>query len=338
MAGPARGRRAEHGAGLSHHVIHGYRRAFRVEGEGPAILLVHGIGDSSATWAEVIPGLARRHTVIAPDLLGHGASDKPRADYSVAAYANGVRDLLGVLGIERATLVGHSLGGGVAMQFAYQYPEHTDRLILVSAGGVGREVNPVLRAVSLPGADLMLSTLRLPGMRGQVGLFTRLIKLLDTDLGQDAGELLDLVDALPDSTSRSAFISTLRAVVDRRGQVVTMLDRCYLAQGMPTLLLWGSRDGVVPVHHAYGAHAAMPGSRLEIFEGAGHFPFHTDPARFHALVEDFMRTTAPADWSQERWRELMRAGRPGSTEGAPDPAFDRAVDRDLREASERSAT
>ncbi|MFC8593776.1 alpha/beta fold hydrolase [Streptomyces atroolivaceus] len=338
MAGPARGRRAEQGAGLSHHVIHGYRRAYRVEGEGPAILLVHGIGDSSATWAEVIPGLARRHTVIAPDLLGHGASDKPRADYSVAAYANGVRDLLGVLGIERATLVGHSLGAGVAMQFAYQYPEHTDRLILVSAGGVGREVNPVLRAVSLPGADLMLSTLRLPGMRLQVGLFTRLIKLLDTDLGQDAGELLDLVDALPDSTSRSAFISTLRAVVDRRGQVVTMLDRCYLAQGMPTLLLWGSRDGVVPVHHAYGAHAAMPGSRLEIFEGAGHFPFHTDPARFHALVEDFMRTTAPADWSQERWRELLRAGRPGSTDGAPDPAFDRAVDRDLREASERSAT
>jgi len=335
---PARGRQAEHSAELSHRIIHGYRRAYRIAGEGPAILLIHGIGDSSATWADVIPELARRNTVIAPDLLGHGASDKPRADYSVAGYANGIRDLLGVLGIERATLVGHSLGGGVAMQFAYQYPERTDRLILVSAGGVGREVNPVLRAVSLPGADLMLSTLRLPGMRSQVGLFTRMMKLLDTDLGQDAGELLDLVDALPDTTSRSAFISTLRAVVDWRGQAVTMLDRCYLAQGMPTLLLWGSRDGVVPVHHAYGAHAAMPGSRLEIFEGAGHFPFHADPARFRALVEDFMRTTAPADWSQERWRELLRAGRPGSTEGAPDPAFDRAVDRDLREASERSAT
>ncbi|MEV5160232.1 alpha/beta hydrolase [Streptomyces sp. NPDC053728] len=339
MAGaPVRGRQAEHSVGLSHRTIHGYRRAYRMAGEGPAILLIHGIGDSSATWAELIPELARHHTVIAPDLLGHGASDKPRADYSVAAYANGIRDLLGVLGIERATLVGHSLGGGVAMQFAYQYPERTDRLILVSAGGVGREVNPVLRAVSLPGADLMLSTLRLPGMRSQVGLFTRLIKLLDTDLGQDAGELIDLVDALPDSTSRSAFISTLRAVVDWRGQVVTMLDRCYLTQGMPTLLLWGSRDSVVPVHHAYGAHAAMPGSRLEIFEGAGHFPFHTDPARFCALVEDFMGTTAPADWSQERWRELLRAGRPSSAAGAPDPAFDRAVDRDLREASERSAT
>ncbi|MFF2137422.1 alpha/beta fold hydrolase [Streptomyces sp. NPDC058193] len=339
MAGaPVRGRQAEHSVGLSYRIIHGYRRAYRMAGKGPVILLIHGIGDSSATWTELIPELARHHTVIAPDLLGHGASDKPRADYSVAAYANGIRDLLGVLGIERATLVGHSLGGGVAMQFAYQYPERTDRLILVSAGGVGREVNPVLRAVSLPGADLMLSALRLPGMRSQVGLFTRLIRLLDTDLGQDAGELIDLVDALPDATSRSAFISTLRAVVDWRGQVVTMLDRCYLAQGMPTLLLWGSRDSVVPVDHAYGAHAAMPGSRLEIFEGAGHFPFHTDPVRFRDLVEDFMSTTAPADWSQERWREFLRAGRPGSKDGTPDPAFDRAVDRDLREASERSAT
>ncbi|MFD3656391.1 alpha/beta fold hydrolase [Streptomyces sp. NPDC058620] len=328
----------DHDVRLSHHVVHGYRRAYRIVGEGPAILLIHGIGDSSATWANLIPELARNHTVIAPDLLGHGASAKPRADYSVAGYANGMRDLLGVLGIERATLVGHSLGGGVAMQFAYQFPERTDRLILVSAGGVGAEVTPVLRAVSLPGADLMLSALRLPGMRAQVGLFTRLMKLLDTDLGQDAAELVDLVDALPDATSRSAFISTLRAVVDWRGQVVTMLDRCYLAEGMPTLLLWGSRDSIVPVDHAYSAHAAMPGSRLEIFEGAGHFPFHSDPARFLALVEDFMRTTTPANWSQDRWRDLLRAGRPGSAAGDPDEAFHRAVERDLREASERSAT
>lgn len=101
----------EHDVPLRHRVIHGYRRAYRMAGSGPAILLIHGIGDSSATWADLIPELARNHTVIAPDLLGHGASDKPRADYSVAAYANGIRDLLGVLGIERATLVGHSLGG-----------------------------------------------------------------------------------------------------------------------------------------------------------------------------------------------------------------------------------
>jgi pimeloyl-ACP methyl ester carboxylesterase len=110
---------------LRFRMVHGYRRAFRLAGSGPPVVLVHGIGDSSGTWKPIISALARRHLVIAPDLLGHGSSDKPRADYSVAAYANGVRDLLGVLGVERATLIGHSLGGGVAMQFAYQFPERT---------------------------------------------------------------------------------------------------------------------------------------------------------------------------------------------------------------------
>ncbi|MDQ0584552.1 alpha/beta fold hydrolase [Streptomyces rishiriensis] len=319
---------------LRHRVVHGYRRAFRMAGEGPALVLVHGIGDSSRTWAELIPDLARTHTVIAPDLLGHGASDKPRADYSVAAYANGLRDLLSTLGIESATLVGHSLGGGVAMQFAYQFPERTERLILVSAGGVGREVNPALRLVSLPGAHLALSALRLPGARFHVGLAVSLMRLLDTGLGQDAPDLLHLVDALPDETARNAFVRTLRAVVDWRGQVVTMLDRCYLTAGMPTMLLWGDRDSVVPVRHAYEAHEAMPGSRLEIFEGAGHFPFHSDPARFRALVEEFTRSTAPAHWNRDHWRGLLREGRPKTgTTGAPD-----GTERDLREASERSAT
>ncbi|MCX4815130.1 alpha/beta hydrolase [Streptomyces sp. NBC_01239] len=317
---------------LQYRVVHGYRRAFRMAGKGPVLVLIHGIGDSSATWTDLIPDLARTHTVIAPDLLGHGASDKPRADYSVAAYANGVRDLLTTLGVESATLLGHSLGGGVAMQFAYQFPERTERLVLVSAGGVGREVNPVLRLVTLPGAHLALSALRLPGMRLQVGLTVGLMRLLDTDLGRDAPELLTLVDALPDETARSAFIRTLRAVVDWRGQVVTMLDRCYLTEGMPTMLLWGDRDSVVPVRHAYGAHEAMPGSRLEIFEGAGHFPFHTDPARFLSLVGEFTATTTPAHWSREHWRDLLCEGRPGVTaEGG-------ARERDLREASERSAT
>jgi pimeloyl-ACP methyl ester carboxylesterase len=224
------------------------------------------------------------------------------------------------------------------MQFAYQFPERTERLILVSAGGVGREVNPVLRLVSLPGAHLMLSALRLPGMRLQVGLAVHLMRLLGTDLGQDAPDLLTLVDALPDETARNAFIRTLRAVVDWRGQVVTMLDRCYLTEGMPTMLLWGDRDSVVPVRHAFGAHEAMPGSRLEIFEGAGHFPFHTDPARFVSLVEEFTATTAPADWSREHWRDLLCEGRPGTGTGRPDTARDRARERGMREASERSAT
>jgi pimeloyl-ACP methyl ester carboxylesterase len=292
---------------LQFRMIHGYRRAFRVAGSGPPLVLIHGIGDSSATWDTVLPALARRHLVIAPDLLGHGRSDKPRADYSVAAYANGVRDLLGVLGISRATLVGHSLGGGVAMQFAYQFPERTERLVLVGSGGAGLSVSPVLRAMTLPGAIAALQWLRMPTARWQLGMVMNLLRLLDTDLGQDAPDLLRTVDALPDATARSAFIRTLRSVVDWRGQVVTMLDRCYLTRGMPTLLVWGSRDAVVPPEHGRRAHEAMPGSRLEIFEGAGHFPFHTDPARFVTALEDFLATTEPATWSAEQWRELLRS-------------------------------
>ncbi|MFP5023447.1 alpha/beta fold hydrolase [Pseudonocardia phyllosphaerae] len=300
----------QRGSDLRFRTVHGYRRAFRVAGAGEAVVLVHGIGDSSATWEAVIPALARGHLVIAPDLLGHGHSDKPRADYSVAAYANGIRDLLGVLGIGRATLVGHSLGGGVAMQFAYQFPERTERLVLVDSGGAGPEVTALLRAVSLPGAQALLAALRLPGVRWQTGLVVETLRLLGTDLGQDAVDLLRVVDALPDATSRAAFIRTLRAVVDWRGQVVTMLDRCYLTRGMPTLLVWGARDAVVPVEHAWTAHRAMPGSRLEVFDDAGHFPFHTDPARFVGVLEEFLGSTEPARWSPEQWRQLLRCPAP----------------------------
>ncbi len=295
------------GSEIRYRTVHGYRRAFRVAGSGSPLVLVHGIGDSSATWESVLSALARRHLVIAPDLLGHGHSDKPRADYSVAAYANGVRDLLGVLGLERVTLVGHSLGGGVAMQFAYQFPERVERLVLVGSGGAGMEVTPLLRAASVPGAHVALSMLRLPGMRLQIGLLAEAMRTLGSDVGVDAREMLRVMDALPDATARSAFLRTLRAVVDWRGQVVTMLDRCYLTRGMPTLLVWGARDPVIPVAHAHRAHKAMPGSRLEIFDDAGHFPFHTDPARFVRLIDDFVASTEPARWSREQWRQLLRS-------------------------------
>jgi pimeloyl-ACP methyl ester carboxylesterase len=319
-------------------VVHGYRRVFRIAGQGPPLLLIHGIGDSSTTWLPVMSALARNHLVIAPDLLGHGQSDKPRADYSVAAYANGMRDLLGTLGIDRVSLVGHSLGGGVAMQFAYQFPERTERLALVSTGGVGRGVNPILRAVSIPGADLALAALRLPGARLHTAVVVKALQLLDTGLGKDAPDLLRLVDSLPDAHARSAFIRTLRAVVDWRGQVVTMLDRCYLAKGMPTLLVWGSRDRVLPVDHAHRAHAAMPGSRLEIFAGAGHFPFHAQPERFVAVLEEFLASSKPAHWSLEQWRELLRSGRPIADARSLHDGLRPAPYSDLQAASERSAT
>lgn len=297
------------GCEIQYRTIHGYRRAFVHAGRGPAVLLIHGIGDSSDTWRDLIPVLARDHTVIAPDLLGHGRSDKPRADYSVAAYANGMRDLLTVLDVEHATVVGHSLGGGVAMQFAYQYPERCERLVVVSSGGVSREVNALLRMASLPLAALCLPLLSLPLARSTGRSVLRALEALDNDLGRDSEDLLRIFDALPDATARRAFNRTLHAVVDWRGQVITMLDRCYLTRGMPTMLVWGDRDAVIPYEHARMAHAAMPGSRLETFAGAGHFPHHTDPRRFLSVLYDFLESTAPASYSSDEWRLLLRQGR-----------------------------
>jgi pimeloyl-ACP methyl ester carboxylesterase len=297
-------------ATIQYRMIHGYRRAFIHCGRGPAILLIHGIGDCSDTWREVIPGLARDHTVIAPDLLGHGRSDKPRGDYSVAAYANAMRDLISVLGTDRVTVVGHSLGGGVAMQFAYQYPERCERLVLVSSGGVCPEVNPLLRMAAMPNADLLLPLMRFSCTRTATHLAFRALKLLDTDIGVDAADLMRVFDTLPDITARRAFVRTLRSVIDWRGQAITMLDRCYLTQGMPTLLIWGSRDGVIPFRHGEIAHAAMPGSRFELFEEAGHFPHHADTPRFLSVIDDFLTSTEPASYSSAEWRDALRRGPP----------------------------
>jgi len=273
------------------------------------VILVHGLLLSQKMHRPLAEDLAARgNRVITLDLLGHGRSDKPRADYSVAAYANGVRDLLGVLGVTRTSLIGHSLGGGVAMQFAYQFPERTERLVLVGSGGGGPEVCAALRLLTLPGAQALLHLLRLPTAAVQLRLLVALLRTVNAPLGLDAPDLLRVVTALPDATARAAFIRSLRSVVDWRGQVITMLDRCYLVYGTPTLLIWGGRDAIVPLEHGYRAHRAMPGSQLEIFAHAGHFPFHTEPARFVATVERFIAATQPARWNAEQWRQLLRSG------------------------------
>jgi len=293
--------------------VHGYRRAFRMTGDGPPLLLIHGISDSSATWSPVIPLLAERHLVIAPDLLGHGDSDKPRADYAVGAYACGMRDLLSVLGIDRVTVVGHSLGGGIAMQFAYQFPERCERLVLVGSAGVGREVHPLLRLASAPIAEPGLALFTAGPVRSAVRAAAPLLRL-GLRLGKDFDYVLDRYQGLTSPTARMAFLRTLRAGVDLRGQVITMLDRCYLTAGMPTLILWGAQDHVIPVKHAFAAHQAMPGSELEIFENSGHFPHRDEPERFVKAVEAFLTSTEPQQFDPARWRAYLRQGRPRSPE------------------------
>lgn len=292
--------------------IHGYDRAYRRRGEGETLLLVHGIGDSSTTWSEVVRDLSQDHDVLAPDLLGHGFSDKPRADYSVGGFANGLRDLLTVLDIERATVVGHSLGAIVAMQFAYQFPERTERLVLVSAGGVSRSIHPVVRAATLPFAPTVMGLLDLPGIRRRTAAVTTALASGLTGGGLagdgDRDDLLRVLEGLDSHEARMALTRTLRAVVDARGQVVTGVDRSYLAAGLPSLVLWGDHDPLIPPHHARLAHAAFPGSRLELVHGAGHFPHRSHAEHFVATLRSFMASTTPRRWDEETWRDLLLAG------------------------------
>jgi pimeloyl-ACP methyl ester carboxylesterase len=299
------GQAAEPGA-LHEIVLHGHRVFYRAAGRGPVLVLVHGITSTSDTWSNVLPYLAERFTVIAPDLLGHGESAKPRGDYSLGAYASGIRDLLVALGHERATFVGHSLGGGIAMQLAYQFPEHCERLVLVSSGGLGREITVLLRAASLPGSELVLPLLvnervldagrTLGRVLGRVGL------RVDTDVGQ----VLRGHASLSDGDARAAFVHTLRTIVDPRGQRVDASDRLYLAQAIPFMIIWGERDPIIPVEHALSAHRLVPGSRLELFPDAGHFPHLDDPLRFTRLLTEFMETTQPAAIRAGSWKEMLR--------------------------------
>ena len=295
---------------LQFRTIHGYRRAFRIAGSGPALLLIHGVGDNSTTWNAVHSKLAQRFTVIAPDLLGHGESDKPRADYSLASFANGMRDLLAVLGIDRVTLVGHSLGGGVAAQFAYQYPHMVERIVLVSCGGVTKDVTPALRLAAMPIGAEALAALRLPGAVPALKVAGRAAKSLlgSTKHGRDLSSGIDLLARLADPMALSAFARTVRGVVDGRGQFVTMLDRAYLMPSIPKQIIWGEDDMVIPVSHARMAHEAMPGSQLEIFESSGHMPFQDHPDRFVSVVEQFLDSTLPAEYDQSRLASMMRDG------------------------------
>ena len=289
--------------------IHGHRRAFVKEGSGPALLLLHGLGCDHTTWQPVIQALSRRYTVIAPDLLGHGRSDKPRADYSVGGYANGMRDLLTVLGVDKVTVVGHSLGGGVAMQFAYQFPERTERMILVAPGGLGPEVTPALRAVTLPGFHTAMGVVTLPGLRHLTAAYLRVLAASGLSVTRDLDEVAAIINACKDPKARTAIRHVVSAVIDWRGQIVTMADRAYLTAAMPMCVIWGTEDSVIPVRHAGNAAEMAPGCTVEVIGNAGHFPHKDHPQRFVKIVNDFVRTTQPATYHRGRWRALLKAGK-----------------------------
>jgi pimeloyl-ACP methyl ester carboxylesterase len=290
--------------------LHGQRTTYLEAGAdsgGPVVVLLHGLASSSRTWADAMPLLGRRAHVVAPDLLGHGRSAKPRGgDYSLGAYAAGLRDLLVALGLDRATIVGHSFGGGVAMQFAYQFPEHTERLALVASGGLGRHVTPLLRAATLPGATtaLRVFTALTPGWLAR--LTHRVARAFPAVAGPDLEGLISAFASFADGGARGAFLQTTRGALDLSGQRLAGTERLYLLADLPVLLVGGRRDPVIPVAHTVDAHGLLPASRLEVFDRSGHFPHVDEPTRFARALTDFVITTAPHRADIEALRRRLR--------------------------------
>ena len=270
------------------------------------LLLIHGMAGTCANWESVIEPLALDHTVIAPDFPGHGASAPGGGDYSLGGLASGLRDLMLALGHERATLVGHSLGGGVAMQFTYQFPEMVERLALVSSGGLGPDVSPILRAAALPGADLFISATAGSGSRS-ARVIGRGLGAVGLRPNADLAEVARGYATLADPERRKAFLATLRSVVGIEGQRVAALDRLYLAEALPLLIVWGENDPIIPVDHGREAHAQLPGSRLEIFEDTGHVPMLERPGRFIAALQRFLAETEPAQFDRDEWVARFKA-------------------------------
>ena len=287
--------------------IHGQRIAYRVAGDdGPTLLCIHGITQDSTTWERVGRRLAGVARVIAVDLPGHGDSENPPGDHSLGAYASTCRDLLFALDQTSATVVGHSLGGGVALQFAYQFPELVDRIVLLDSGGLGTEVSPLLRAAALPGADPVVRLLATPLVHRTLVRGGEVLERLGLRAGADLEEVAQGLHNLSDPAARHAFLRTVRATIGVRGQRVSARDKLYLAEHIPTLLLWGAEDRIIPVEHGRSTHQAIPNSRFETLPGVGHFPQLDAPAEVAARIRRFLQGTEPARVPKERWGDLLR--------------------------------
>jgi pimeloyl-ACP methyl ester carboxylesterase len=297
--------------------LHGHRVIYHMLGSGPPVVLIHGMVNSSRHWREVALALADRYTVIAPDLIGHGDSATPRGDYSLGAHASSIRDLLAVLGVERATIVGHSLGGGVAMQFFYQFPQRTERLVLISSGGLGHEVSPLLRSATLPGASALLALAAHPRLLSGLRRAGDRMRASGSRQGVYLQAIARALRPLEEPGARTAFLHTLRAVIDVRGQRVSATDRLYLLADMPTLIVWGERDHTIPLSHGRAAHYAAPGSRFETLPAAAHFPHLEDPVGLAAILADFIAATEPARIEDGDWGGIVSPRAPRSRHEAP---------------------
>ncbi|HEX3433316.1 MAG TPA: alpha/beta fold hydrolase [Solirubrobacteraceae bacterium] len=292
--------------------LHGRRVIYRVAGSGPPIVLIHGMLNSSSHWRQVALNLASEYTVVAPDLIGHGDSAAPRGDYSLGAHAASIRDLLAAIGIDRATIVGHSLGGGVAMQFFYQFPQRVERLALISSGGLGRDVTPSLRTAALPGISPLLALTIRPRLIEALAAGGARLRERGVDSGVYLQAAARALRPLQSAGARQAFLHTLRSVIDVHGQRVSATDRLYLLETLPTLIVWGERDNTIPLAHGRAAHEAIPDSRFATLPSAAHFPHLDDPDGLSGLLREFMRDTRPGAIADGDWGSILAHRSPPS--------------------------
>ena len=296
--------------------LHGHRVIYRTAGGGPPVVLIHGMVNSSRHWEQVALRLAERYTVIAPDLIGHGDSAAVRGDYSIGAHAASIRDLLAVIGIDRATIVGHSLGGGVAMQFFYQFPQRTERLVLISSGGLGHDVSPLLRSAALPGMNQVLALVAHRRILDAMWTAGERLRQRGHGKGVYIQAIVRALRPLEQPGARAAFLHTLRSVIDVHGQRVSARDRLYLLGSMPTLVVWGERDNTIPLEHGRATHEAVPHSRFETLPRAAHFPHLEDPEGLARVLLDFIETTEPARIEDADWGGIIEPRAPRNRQSA----------------------
>ena len=303
-------------------ILHGRELAYREAGGGsagtgesgtgvgedrPTLLLIHGMAGSSDTWREMIPRLSQHFHVIAPDLPGHGRSSLDFDDYSLGAMASALRDLLVAKGITRCTVIGQSLGGGVALQFVYQYPEFCERIVLIGSGGLGKEVSWILRLLAVPGAGFLVTGAAAPPVVNAGNSMRRFF--LERGIGAESvAESWAAFESLARPGHRRTFFKTLRAVVDNKGQAVSATNRFHLAAQLPVQVIWGDRDPIIPVSHGHATHEAIPGSRLAIVPGTGHYPHVEDPDTVERILVEFMASTEPGHIDHRALGRLVSAG------------------------------
>jgi pimeloyl-ACP methyl ester carboxylesterase len=279
---------------------------YTTAGSGEPLLLLHGLGGTRHTWKRVIGALAATHTVIAPDLPGHGDSDPPAGDYSLGAHASTLRDLLVTLEHPSAAIAGHSLGGGIALQFAYQFPDRVTRLALISSGGLGPQVTPMLRGATLPGAQTIVGALAHvpePVTRRALPLLVSAIPGLLART--DAAAVAEGLHLLTDAGRRRAFIRTARTVITWRGQAINATEHLKQLRGLPILLAWGTDDRTIPPHHHRAVAELLTDPRLVAITGAGHYPHETAPDQLLPPLRNFLSTSPAFRYTEDRWREVL---------------------------------